>query len=471
MGVHHAWGRTYKDLYLRFKTMQGFDARKQPGFDCQGLWVEVGIEKELGFTSKKDIEKFGIDKFAEKCKASVLDYVKIWIELSKKLGMWMDWKNPYLTMTDENIEYVWYFLKKCFEKGWLYKGLKVLPWCIRCGTSLSQHEVAVGYKNLKHRGIFIKFPIKDKKGEFFLVYTTTAWTLPSNVALAVHPTLTYVKVRQGNEKYILCKDLLSSLEGQYEIIEEVIGKNLKDVEYVPLIDLPLQKGFKHKVVVSEIVSSEEGTGIVHIAPGHGPEDFDVGKEFNLPVLSPIGKAGTYDKTAGPLEGKTTKEANEFVMERLRENKLLYKEVEIVHSYPCCWRCGEELIYRTGEEWFIKSEEIKPKLISEIKKVYFYPDWTKKSMLDWLENLKDWNISRKRYFGLPLPFWQCENGHIEVIGTREELKRKAISGLGQLKELHRPWIDKVILKCPKCGKEMRRVAETGDCWLDAGVVPF
>jgi isoleucyl-tRNA synthetase len=472
MGVHHAWGRTYKDLYLRFKTMQGFDVRKQPGFDCQGLWVEVGVEKELGFTAKKDIEKFGLDKFTEKCKETVYNWVKIWTDLSKKLGMWMDWDNVYLTMSDENIEMVWYFLKKCWEKNWLYIGNRSLPWCPRCGTSLSQHEVSSSYAEVTHTAVYLKFPIKGKEKEFLLVYTTTPWTLPADVAAAVHPDLAYVKVKQGDEIYILCESLLSALKGKYEIIEKFKGKDLEGIVFIgPMQDLPVQKNVVHKVISSDIVSGEEGTGIVHIAPGHGPEDFELGLQFNLPVLCPVDESGKLDSTTGWLAGKNVKVANKLILDDLQKRGLVYKIIEIKHSYPLCWRCKEELIFRTEEGWFIRTNEIKPKLIEEAKKLRFFPEWAQKSMLDWLTNLRDWNISRKRYYGLPLPFWKCDNGHLEVVGTREELKKKAVKGLDQLKELHRPWIDNVILKCPKCNKEMKRIPEVGDCWLDAGVVPF
>jgi len=476
MGVHHAWGRTYKDLYLRLRTMQGFETRKQPGFDCQGLWVEVGVEKELGFKTKKDIEEYGIDRFVEKCKKSVLDYIKVWIDLSKKLGMWMDWKNPYLTLTDTNIEYVWHFLKKCHEKGWLYKGSKVLPWCPRCGTSLSSHEVSSGYQTRTHPAIYVKFKIKDRENEYLLIYTTTPWTLVSNVAVAVNSDAEYVKVKVDDDYFIVGKNLLNFVfpEKNYRIIKELYGRDLVEAQYEnPMKDLlPIQWNVTGKVILStEFVSLEEGTGLVHIAPGHGPEDYQLGLEYKLPILSPLDENGKFTEDAGWLRGKNTKEANELVLEKLRERNALYKESKITHSYPCCWRCDEDLIYRTGEEWFISSEQAKPSLTREAEKVVWYPDWTKKSMLDWLKNLKDWNISRKRYYGLPLPFWICECGEIEIIGSKEELKKKAVKGFDQLKELHRPWIDNVFLKCPKCGKEMKRINETGDCWLDAGVAYY
>jgi len=445
MGVHHAWGRTYKDLYLRFNSMQGFQERKQPGFDCQGLWVEVGVEKELGFKSKRDIESYGIQKFTEKCKETVLKFVKVWIELSQKLGMWMDWDNPYLTMTDKNIEYVWFFLKKCWEKGWLYKGLKSLPWCPRCSTSLSQQEVAISYKEVTHPSVYLKFKISDKSNTYFLVWTTTPWTLPSNVALAVHPDFEYVEVSHQGENLILLKSLMEKVIGKKEkIIKTIRGKDLQDIKYDSILpELPLQK-FEHMVVLYEQVSADEGTGIIHIAPGHGPEDFEIGQKYKLPILSPINDQAIYDKSAGILEGKYVKDANQEIIKILQHKNLVFKSEQITHSYPTCWRCGTELVYKTGEEWFIRTNEIKPKLIAEARKVYWYPEWNKKSMLDWLENLRDWNISRKRYYGMPLPFWKDEKGHLEIIGSLRELRDKAVKGMDQLKELHRPWLDNVTL---------------------------
>ncbi|MFH0929109.1 MAG: isoleucine--tRNA ligase [Candidatus Aenigmatarchaeota archaeon] len=476
MGVHHAWGRAYKDLFLRFKTMQGFETRKQPGFDCQGLWVEVGVEKELGFKTKKEIEDYGLDKFVTKCVSTVMSYVDVWIDLSKKLGMWMDWKHPYLTLSDKNIEGIWYFLKKCQEKKWLYQGIKVLPWCSRCGTSLSAHEVSGGYKMKKHTGIFFKFKVKDADNVYLLVYTTTPWTLVSNVAVAANPDEEYAKVKIGNDYFILGKTLLEKVfpEKDYKLIDIFFGRELVEMLYEnPMKELlPLQWNVTGQVVLSkEFVSMEEGTGLVHIAPGHGPEDYQIGQEFNLPTLSPLDEEGKFTEDAGWLKGMPVKEANKSVLQRLGEMGAIFKEMVIEHSYPCCWRCEEELIYRTGKGWFISSEEIRPMMVKAAEPVVGYPEWTKKSMMDWIDNLRDWNISRKRYYGIPLPFWLCSNGHLEVIGSVDELKKKAVSGIDQLKELHRPWIDNVIIKCSECDKEMKRVDEVGDCWLDAGIVPF
>ncbi len=471
MGVHHAWGRTYKDLYLRYKRMRRYDERVQPGFDCQGLWVEVGIEKELGLKSKKDIEKYGLDNFSEKCKNSVLKYSKLWVELSKRLGMLMNWNEPYFTMSDKNNELVWYFIKECYKKRWLTKGIRTQPWCPRCGTGLSSHEVAVGYTELEHESIYIKYPIIGTENEYLLVWTTTPWTLPSNVACAVNPEFEYVKVNHNGQILYVAQTLLKVLKGEYKLLKLLKGKDLENIKYLNHFEnLPQQRNVEHKVVLNREVSSEEGTGIVHIAPGHGEVDFEIGREYKLPTLCPVTEDSTYDKNAGWLEGKKTKEANPLIISYLDEKGALYNKEKITHRYPCCWRCGEELIYITVEGWYIKSDEIKPLLKKEAKKVRWYPENLKERMLAWLDGLRDWNISRRRYWGNPLPIWTCACGEIEIIGTLKELKQKAIKGMEQLKELHRPWIDNVILKC-KCGKEMHRIKEVGDCWLDAGVVPF
>ncbi|MCD6226742.1 MAG: isoleucine--tRNA ligase [Candidatus Aenigmarchaeota archaeon] len=472
MGVHHSWGRTYKDLICRFKRMQGYNVRDQPGFDCQGLWVEVEVEKALNFQTKKDIENFGLANFSEKCKSRVLRFVDVWIDLSKKLGMWMDWENPYLTMSDNNIEHVWHFLKICYEKGWLFKGEKVLPWCPRCGTSLSSLEVSSGYKELTHTSVFLKFPIKGRHEEYLLVWTTTPWTLPANTAVAVHPDKTYVRIKQDTRIYYLLENLLKVVKGNYKIVERIKGKELEGLEYeAPYENIPAQKNVSHRVVLWKEVSEEEGTGLVHIAPGCGPEDYSLAKKLNLSILSPLDGDGKYIKGYDWLTKKFAIDVNDDILNDLMQRGFVYKTEAYTHRYPCCWRCGTELVYRTSEEWFISSEEIRPNLIKAAKTVKWSPKFGEKRMIDWLKNMGDWCISRKRYWGLPLPIWMCKKGHIQIIGSLEELKKKAISGMDQLKELHRPWIDKVILKCPECGREMYRIKDVGDCWLDAGIVPF
>lgn len=472
MGVHHSWGRTYKDLICRFKRMQGYNVRDQPGFDCQGLWVEVEVEKALKFQTKKDIEKFGLANFSKKCRQRVLKFVDIWTDLSKKLGMWMDWENPYLTLTDNNIEHVWHFLKTCYEKGWLFKGEKVLPWCPRCGTSLSSLEVSGGYKELTHTSVFLKLPVKGRNEEYLLVWTTTPWTLPANTAVAVHPNKTYVKIKQDIRIYYVLEDLLKIVKGDYKIVERVKGKQLEGLEYeAPYEDLPVQKKVVHRIVLWEDISEDEGTGLVHIAPGCGPEDYDLAKKYKLSVLSPLDENGKYIKGYDWITRRFAIDANDDILNDLMQRGFVYNTEPYTHRYPCCWRCGTELVYRLGEEWFISSEKIRPHLIKAAKTVKWSPAFGEKRMIDWLKNMKDWCISRKRYWGLPLPIWTCKKGHIEIIGSIYELKKKAISGLDELKELHRPWIDKVVLKCPKCGGDMHRIKDVGDCWLDAGIVPF
>ncbi len=469
MGVHHAWGRTYKDLYLRFYGMRGYRERRQPGFDCQGLWVEVEVEKALGFNSKKDIEKYGIGKFSKKCRKRVLKFVDVWIELSKKLGMWMDWDNPYLTMSDNNIEHVWYFLKECWKKGWLYKDKKTAPWCPRCGTTLSQHELISGYKDVEHDSIYLKLKVKGRD-EYLLVWTTTPWTLPANVAVAVNPELDYVKVDVDGDSLIICKDRLEDVAGEHVVLEEFKGKKLKGLEYEPIMPLLLKEEKRQVVLSKDLVSGEEGTGLVHIAPGHGQEDYELGREKDLPKPCPVDEGGKFDQSVGWLSGKSVFDANPKIIDWLKKEGKLFKKENIKHRYPHCWRCDNPLIYRLVEGWYINCQKVKKRLIKNARKVEFSPSFTKDMMLDWLENLKDWSISRKRYWGLPLPIWECECGKRKIIGSRKELKKEAVKGMKGLKELHRPWIDNVKLNC-ECGKEMKRLEDVGDCWLDAGIVPF
>lgn len=472
MGVHHAWGRAYKDVYQRFWAMRGFDQRYQNGFDCQGLWVEVEVERDLGLNSKREIEKFGLDKFSLACKERVDKYSKILIQSSILLGQWMDFDNSYYTLSDNNIEHIWYFLAKCKEKGWIYQGAKVMPWCIRCGTSLSQHELIDSYKDIKHASLYLKFPIKGKKDNYLLVWTTTPWTLTGNVAVAVHPELNYAQVKQGHDTIYLAEATLRVLNGDYVVLDTLPGSKLVGLEYkAPFFDIEEQRGVVHKVVAWDAVGEQEGTGMVHIAPGCGAEDEELGKKLGLPEISPIDEFGNYLKGFGSLSGKNIKHTNNQILDYLMDNKFLYKVQDYVHRYPVCWRCGTDLVWRHVKEWFISCDEIRQPMIDATRQIYWQPEHVGKLMEDWLNNMGDWCISRKRYWGLPIPIWECEKGHFVQIATIKELKEKAISGIENLKELHRPWIDEVKLMCPQCRREMVRVKEVGDCWLDAGIVPF
>lgn len=477
MGVHHAWGRTYKDLFQRFKAMQGFEQRFQNGFDCQGLWIEREEEKELGLKNKKDIEKFGVLNFVQACKKRVEKFSKVQAEQSIKLGQWMDWENSYYTMTDNNNLHNWYLLKKYFEKGWLYKGKDAVPWCWRCGTASSKHDIATeGYKEVSHKALFMKFPIKNEEDTYFLIFTTTPWTVPANVAIAVNENLNYVKVENEGKYYWLAESRLSELKGEYNVVSNKTGKELENTEY----EMPYEKleeqsktKVKHRVVLWDLASGEEGTGIVHIAPGCGAEDYDLGTKINLPKISPLGEDAVFLKGFGNFSGKKYDVVNKEVLEDLDERNFVYKIEPYRHRYPHCWRCGEELVFRLVDEWYIKCEGMRDNLIKENLKINWFPEYGKTRQEDWFENMGDWLISRKRYWGLPLPIWECSCGNIEVIGSLEELKEKAIDKklVDKLPELHRPWIDEIKIKCPKCKKEVSRIPDVGDAWLDAGIVMF
>ena len=475
MGVHHAWGRTYKDLFQRFKAMQGFELRYQNGFDCQGLWVEREEEKDLGLKDKKDIERYGILKFVQACKKRVEKFSKIQMEQSIKLGQWMDWENSYYTMSDNNNLHNWHLLKTYFDNGQLYKGKDAVPWCPRCGTASSKHDIVTeGYKEVTHQALFMQFPLKGKKDEYFLIFTTTPWTVPANVAIAVNEELEYVKVEQDGKRYWLTESRLQELKGSHKILEKKKGKELKGLEYVmPYEDLEQQKGAPHKVVLWDLATGEEGTGIVHIAPGCGTEDFHLAKKEKLPAISPLDEAGVYKENFGEFSLKSYREVNKAVLKDLEERGFVYKIVSYRHRYPHCWRCGEELVFRLVDEWYISSKEIRNKLIAENEKVKWYPEYGKRRQEEWFKNMGDWLISRERYWGLPLPIWECKCGNVEVIGSLEELKKKAVDKkkVRELPEIHRPWIDEIKIKCPKCGEEVERVKDVGDAWLDAGIVPF
>jgi isoleucyl-tRNA synthetase len=480
MGVHHAWGRTYKDLWQRFFNMKGRKQRFQNGFDNQGLWVEVEVEKELGFKNKKDIEKYGIEKFVEKCKERTLKFAKVQTEQSQRLGYFMDWDHSYYTMSDENNYMIWTFLKKCFEQGWLYKGRDSVPWCPRCGTAISQHEILTEeYQELIHDSVYFKLPIKEKEKTFFLVWTTTPWTIPANVALAVNPDFKYGAYQKDNETLILLKDLKDKILGNdWKLVKEYQGKELKDWSYQgPFDDLPRLKEIVHKVVLDkDLVTAEEGTGIVHIAPGAGQEDFQLGKKEKLAVVEAIGEEANYLDGFGQFSGQNAKNQPEIIINYLREKDkgiFLFKVEKYTHRYPVCWRCKTELVWRVVEEWYISMEQLRPKMMAVTKKINWLPEWGKDRELDWLKNMEDWMISKKRYWGLALPIWACDCGSFEVIGDREELKKRAIEGWEKFEghSPHRPWIDEIKIKCSKCGKLASRIKDVGNPWLDAGIVPF
>ena len=500
MGVHHAWGRTLKDLFQRYKNMQGFKQRFQNGFDNQGLWVEVEVEKALGFKEKKDIEKYGIAKFVNRCKKRTLKFAKMQTEQSKRLGYFMDWGNSYYTMSDENNHMIWKFLKKCHQNGWLYKGTDSVPWCPRCGTAISQHEILnEEYKKVTHKSVFFKLPIKNKQNEYFLVWTTTPWTIPANVALAVNPQFVYGAFRKkgGRETLILLQGLKNKILGQeWQLVKKYQGEKLKGWQYgAPFDECARAKEAQrenprtfHTVVLDKnLVTAEEGTGIVHLAPGAGQEDFKLGKKEKLPVVAVIDEAANYLSGFGHLTGKNAKDQPELIFDFLKQKergRFFFKVEPYSHRYPVCWRCKTELVWRVVDEWYIKMgakrgekgwsrNSLREEMIRVAKKIQWLPEFGLKRELDWLKNMDDWLISKKRYWGLALPIWECSCGHFVVVESKKELKKKAVAGWSQFEghSPHRPWVDKVKIKCPHCGRIISRIADVGNPWLDAGIVPF
>ena len=494
MGVHHAWGRTYKDLWQRFYNMQGAKQRFQNGFDEQGLWVEVEVEKELGFKNKKDIEKFGIDKFVVLCKERVKKYSKIQTEQSKRLGYFMDWNNSYHTSSDENNYAIWDFLKVCHQNGYLYKGRDSVPWCPRCGTAISQHEILTEeYQDITHKAVYVKYelnqqPATSNQQQFLLVWTTTPWTLPSNVAIAVNPELKYGFWKFNGESLIMEQSRAKSLGFNQNPQKLANGKELVSLTYEGVFDdLPALKGVKHKIVADkDLVTAQEGTGLVHIAPGAGEEDFDLARKENLAIIESIDESANYIEGFGDLTGKNAKENPNLVIEKLKAKGVLFKLEDYTHRYQVCWRCKTELVWRVVDEWYIamdrksevgsrKSEEtLRQQVIKVAKKINWIPKFGLDRELDWLTNMQDWLISKKRYWGLALPIWECTDcGNFEVIGSKSELREKAISGWQKFdgNSPHRPWIDEVKIKCSQCRKVVSRIPDVGNPWLDAGIVPF
>ncbi len=486
MGVHHAWGRTYKDLWQRFKNMRGFKQTFRNGFDNQGLWVEVEVEKELGFKSKKEIESYGIEKFVEKCKASTLSWAEIQTEESKRLGYFMDWENSYYTMSDDNNYTIWHFLKKCAEKGWIYKGRDSVPWCPRCGTAISQHEILQEeYKELTHQSIYFELPVVGRENEQFLVWTTTPWTLPANVALAVNSQLEYSLITgETGINFWVGSLLAESLFGkEAKEIKRVSGNELVGLRYAgPFDSLPAAEAAKkekpetfHTVVASkELVTATEGTGIVHLATGCGQEDFALGKLVNLPVIPAIDEAGNYLEGFCGLSGRNAKDNPKLILDHPLLADFIFDIKPYVHRYPVCWRCKTELVWRVVDEWYIKMDPLREPMKKAAGEAKWIPDWGLDREIDWLNHMSDWLISKKRYWGLALPIWECPScGTFEVIGGKEELKEKAISGWEEFEghSPHRPWVDRLKIKCSKCGGEASRITDVGNPWLDAGIVSF
>ncbi len=465
MGAHHCWGRTLKDVFQRYKAMRGFDQRYQNGFDCQGLWVEVGVERSLGLNSKREIEEYGLAEFAQRCKERVAEYAEVITEQDRRLGRWMDWDNDYYTFSDTNIEYIWRFLKECHARGWLYKGHRSVEWCPRCGTSLSQHELINSYAELTHPSLYVRFPIKGREDESLVVWTTTPWTLPANVAAAVKPDAEYGLTKEGDWWAV-------ERNPDATFVRRARGEELVGLEYEgPFDSLPAQQDVVHRVIPWDDVTLSEGTGIVHIAPGCGAEDFELSRVHELPVLMPINEAGRFYEEFGEFEGRSTEDVEKPIVVELERRGRLVEAGSIIHRYPICWRCATPLVFRIADDWLISADEIRQQMLDANATVDWTPDFYSKRMDDWLRNMGDWNISRRRYFGLPLPFYPCDAcGRLTVIGSVDELRERATRGFDQLQELHRPWVDEVPISC-ECGAEIRRVQEVGDAWLDAGIVPF
>ncbi len=545
MGVHHAWGRTYKDVFQRFHAMLGEDQRWQNGFDCQGLWVEVNVEKDLGFTSKRDIEEHGIAEFVSLCKQRVLTFAARQTEQSVRLGYWMDWNDPdelrrlrdqlaadparvmtlqgpqgpvtdtaemlvgrlgmpelggsYFTFSNENNDLIWAFLAECHRRGWLYKGHDTMPWCPRCGTGLSQMEMNEGYADREDPGLTIRLPLLDRPGESLLVWTTTPWTLAANVAAAVGPEVRYVRVRQGHEDFWLGKGTLrQALVGPFQVLEERPGAELEGWRYAgPFDELPAvrdafgEAGYEHRVVTWAEVGEEEGTGIVHIAPGCGAEDYQLGAALGLPVIGPIDEDGRYHPGFGWLAGREAPAATEAIVDDLEQRHIFYHLEPYTHRYPHCWRCGTPLLFRLVDEWYVsmgpvydrpRSElsaeqvdaSLRYQIMEVVDRIRWIPAFGYERELDWLLNMHDWMISKKRYWGLALPIYDCAAcGTFDVVGGREELRERAVAGWEVLEghTPHRPYVDAVQIACPGCGAPVSRIPDVGNPWLDAGIVPF
>ena len=500
--IGHVLTRVIKDIIPRYRTMKGYNVLRKAGWDTHGLPVELEVEKKLGLDGKEQIEEYGLAPFIQECKESVWKYKGMWEDFSNTVGYWVDMDDPYVTYENDYIESVWWSLKQICDKDLLYKGFKIVPYCPRCGTPLSSHEVAQGYKDIKENSAIAKFKVKGTENEYILAWTTTPWTLPSNVALCVNPDETYVKVKVkvdsngnvvrkeegcscehdhehgaeaqvavGTEEYILAEALLNVIEGDYEVIETYIGKDLEYTEYEPLFDYATTDKKAYFITCDSYVTLTDGTGVVHIAPAFGDDDSRIGRNYDLPFVQMIDTKGEFKPEARDFAGMFCKDADKPIMKMLAEKGLLFKVLKFEHSYPFCWRCDTPLIYYARDTWFIKMTEVRDDLIKHNNTINWMPESIGQGRFgDWIRNVQDWGISRDRYWGTPLPIWECEDGHRHCIGSIEELKSMSDNCPDDI-ELHRPFIDSVTIKCPECSKEMTRVKPVIDCWYDSGAMPF
>ena len=470
--IGHILTRVMKDIIPRYKVMKGYKVIRKAGWDTHGLPVELEIEKKLGISGKEQIEEYGVEKFVKECKESVFTYVSMWEKMTEQIGYWVDMENPYVTYHNPYIESVWWALKQMWDKGLLYEGHKVMPYCPRCGTALSSHEVAQGYKDVKDLTAIAKFKVADEDNKYILAWTTTPWTLPSNLALCINKAYTYIEAKVNDEILILAKDLAPKVLGEdFEIVREFQGTELLGTKYEQLMPFGKVEGKAFEVIHGDYVTLSDGTGVVHIAPAYGEDDSLVAKANGITFINLVDKEGKFVEEVTPWAGKFVKKCDESICKWLEENNKLFKAEKHLHSYPHCWRCDTPLLYYPKESWFVAMTTLRDKLIENNNKINWYPDNIRTGRFGkFLENVIDWGISRDRYWGTPLPIWECECGHKECIGSIEELKNKGINVPEDI-ELHKPYIDEVHLNCPECGKEMERVKEVIDCWFDSGSMPF